>query len=68
MASMFQTPGLQSMMDQMNQNPQLMQNMMQSPYMQSVMNQMAQNPELMSSVSRDCLPRVQRKSSEELYK
>ena len=50
-ASMFQTPGMQSVMDQMTQNPELMQNMMSSPYVQSMMNQMAQNPELMSSVN-----------------
>ena len=48
---MFQTPGMQSVMGQMNENPELMQNMMSSPYVQSMMNQVAQNPELMGSVS-----------------
>jgi hypothetical protein len=38
-------------MDQMTQNPELMQNMMSSPYVQNMMSQMAQNPELMGSVS-----------------
>lgn len=49
-ALMFQTPGMQSVLDQMTQNPELMQNMMSSPYFQNMMNQMAQNPELISSV------------------
>ncbi|XP_046839317.1 ubiquilin-1-like [Xenia sp. Carnegie-2017] len=51
-ALMFQTPGMQSVLDQMTQNPELMQNMMSSPYFQNMMNQMAQNPELISSMLR----------------
>ncbi|XP_028398994.1 ubiquilin-1-like [Dendronephthya gigantea] len=49
-SSMFQTPGMQSVMDQMTQNPELMQNMMSSPYVQSMMGQMAENPEIMNSI------------------
>lgn len=41
---------MQSVMDQMTQNPELMQNMMSSPYVQNMMSQMAQNPELMGSI------------------
>ncbi len=48
---MFQTPGMQNLLSQVNSNPQLMQNMMQSPYMQQMMEQMTRNPELMSGVS-----------------
>lgn len=51
MGSMFQTPAMQSLMQQMSANPDMFQNMMQSPYMQDMMTQMVQNPELMASVS-----------------
>lgn len=51
MGSMFQTPGMQSLMQQMSGNPDMIQNMMQSPYMQDMMTQMVQNPDLMASVS-----------------
>lgn len=48
---MFQTPAMQSLMQQMTSNPALFQNMMQSPYMHDMMERMLQNPELMASVS-----------------
>lgn len=51
MTSMFQTPAMQSLMQQMTSNPALFQNMMQSPYMHDMMERMLQNPELMASVS-----------------
>ena len=37
-------------MEQMQQNPQIMQNMMSAPYTQSMFQAMSQNPELASSV------------------
>jgi ubiquilin len=37
---------MQSMMQQMTENPQLMQNMMNAPYTQSVMQNMMSNPDL----------------------
>ncbi|XP_071952317.1 ubiquilin-1-like [Antedon mediterranea] len=46
----FNSPGMQSMMQQMSANPQLMQNMMQAPYMRSMMQNMSQNPQLASQV------------------
>ena len=46
----FNTPGMQSLMQQMAQNPQLMQNMTQAPYIQSMMQTMAANPELAQQV------------------
>lgn len=49
-AAMFGSPGMQSMVNQMMQNPQLMQNMMSSPYVQTMMNQMMSNPEMASQV------------------
>ncbi|XP_059478939.1 ubiquilin-1 isoform X2 [Neocloeon triangulifer] len=43
---MMNSPAMQSMMQQMMENPQLMQNMLNAPYTQSVMNSMMSNPEL----------------------
>eukprot|EP00914_Ancora_sagittata_P016712 GHVO01033161.1.p1 GENE.GHVO01033161.1~~GHVO01033161.1.p1 ORF type:complete len:410 (+),score=47.25 GHVO01033161.1:118-1230(+) len=45
-AGMFGTPAMQSLMSQMTQNPQLMQNMLQAPYMQDMMQALSANPEL----------------------
>ncbi|XP_044183161.1 ubiquilin-1-like isoform X1 [Acropora millepora] len=52
MNSMFQTPAMQNLMQQMSSNPGMFQNMMQSPYMQDMMQRMVQNPELMASIVR----------------
>ncbi|XP_013395143.1 ubiquilin-1 [Lingula anatina] len=46
----FNTPGMQSLMSQMTQNPQLMQNMLQAPYMQSMLQHLSANPELASQI------------------
>lgn len=55
MSSMFQTPAMQNLMQQMSVNPGMFQNMMQSPYMQDMMQRMVQNPELMASVSHSVI-------------
>ncbi|BFY97203.1 hypothetical protein BsWGS_00243 [Bradybaena similaris] len=47
---MFNSPGMQSLMQQMMQNPQIMSNMMQAPYMQSVLQSLTSNPELAQQV------------------
>ena len=47
---MFNTPGMQSLMSQLTQNPQLMQNMMQAPYMQTMMQTLSANPEMAQQV------------------
>jgi len=47
---MLNTPGMQSMMQQMMSNPQMMQSMVQSPFMQSAMQSMAANPEMVRQV------------------
>ncbi|XP_068694295.1 ubiquilin-1-like [Montipora foliosa] len=52
MSSMFQTPAMQNLMQQMSGNPNMFQNMMHSPYMQDMMQRMVQNPELMASIIR----------------
>ena len=49
-AELFNTPGMQSLLQQMTQNPQLMSNMMQAPYMSSMMQSLAANPELAQQV------------------
>lgn len=49
--SIFQTPAMQNLMQQVSASPDMFQNMMQSPYMQEMMQQMLQNPDLMASVS-----------------
>ncbi|KAI8508062.1 Ubiquilin-1 [Branchiostoma belcheri] len=49
-SGMFNSPGMQSLMQQMVENPQLMQNMLQAPYMQSMMQSMGQNPEMASQI------------------
>lgn len=43
-AGMMNSPGMQSMMQQLMSNPQLMQTMMQSPMMTTMMQEMASNP------------------------
>uniref|UniRef100_A0A8C4H0R5 Ubiquilin-4 n=1 Tax=Dicentrarchus labrax TaxID=13489 RepID=A0A8C4H0R5_DICLA len=43
-------PGMQSLLQQISENPQLMQNMLSAPYMRSMMQSLAQNPELASQV------------------
>lgn len=42
-ASMFNTPGMQSLLQQITENPQLMQNMLSAPYMRSMMQSLSQN-------------------------
>lgn len=45
-AGMFNTPGMQSLLQQITENPQLMQNMLSAPYMRSIMQSLSQNPDL----------------------
>uniref|UniRef100_A0A8C7Q7V2 Ubiquilin 4 n=1 Tax=Oncorhynchus mykiss TaxID=8022 RepID=A0A8C7Q7V2_ONCMY len=47
---MFSSPGMQSLMQQISENPQLMQNMLSAPYMRSIMQSLAQNPDMASQV------------------
>ena len=50
MAGMMNSPGMQSLMQQMLDNPQLMQNMMNAPYTQGIFQQMASNPDLAEQI------------------
>ncbi|XP_030833278.1 ubiquilin-1-like [Strongylocentrotus purpuratus] len=52
-ANIYNSPGLQSLMQQIQSNPSLMQNMMQAPYMQSMMRNMADNPDMAAQVMRN---------------
>ncbi|XP_065756800.1 ubiquilin-2 isoform X2 [Phocoena phocoena] len=45
-ASIFSTPGMQSLLQQITENPQLIQNMLSAPYMRSMMQSLTQNPDL----------------------
>ncbi|XP_051720771.1 ubiquilin-4 [Ctenopharyngodon idella] len=47
---MFNSPGMQSLMQQISENPQLMQNMLSAPYMRTMMQSLAQNPDVASQV------------------
>lgn len=49
---MFGSRGMQSLMQQMVQNPQLIENMMQAPYMQAMLQSMSANPEMANQVPR----------------
>lgn len=51
---MFNSPGMQSLMQQISENPQLMQNMLSAPYMRSMMQSLAQNPDVASQVCLKC--------------
>ncbi|XP_018601171.1 ubiquilin-4 [Scleropages formosus] len=46
----FSSPGMQSLLQQISENPQLMQNMLSAPYMRSMMQSLAQNPEIAAQV------------------
>ncbi|XP_067832181.1 ubiquilin-4 isoform X3 [Heptranchias perlo] len=47
---MFNSPGMQSLMQQISENPQLIQNMLSAPYMRSMMQSLSQNPDLASQI------------------
>jgi len=47
---MFTTPGMQSLMGQMRDNPTLMSQMMSAPYMQSMFSSLAANPDQASQM------------------
>ncbi len=50
-AGVFNSPGIQSLQQQMIQNPQVMQNMLQAPYMQAMMQSLSANPDLAQQVN-----------------
>lgn len=47
---LFGSPGMQSLMQQMTENPQMMQSMMNSPHMQSMMQSVASNPDMLQQM------------------
>lgn len=47
---MFSTPGMQSLLGQMRDNPTLMSQMMSAPYMQSMFSSLAANPDQASAM------------------
>ena len=42
--------GMQSLLNQMSENPQLMQNMLNAPYTQTMFQTLAQNPDLAANI------------------
>ncbi|MGH0151889.1 UNVERIFIED_CONTAM: hypothetical protein FKN15_020796 [Acipenser sinensis] len=50
LGGMFNTPGMQSLLQQITENPQLMQNMLSAPYMRSMMNSLSHNPDLAAQI------------------
>lgn len=54
---MFNSPEMQGLLQQISENPQLMQNMISAPYMRSMMQTLAQNPDFAAQVKalRLCL-------------
>jgi len=47
---LFGSPGMQSLMQQMTENPQLMQSMLTAPHTQSMLRSMTENPEMAASM------------------
>lgn len=47
---MFNSPEMQGLLQQISENPQLMQNMISAPYMRSMMQTLAQNPDFAAQV------------------
>merc|ERR1712012_497233 len=49
-SALFTSPGMQSLLTQMTENPQLMQNMLNAPYTQTMFQTLAQNPDLAANI------------------
>lgn len=47
---MFNSPEMQALLQQISENPQLMQNVISAPYMRSMMQTLAQNPDFAAQV------------------
>jgi len=54
LAGMFNSPEMQGLLQQISENPQLMQNMISAPYMRSMMQTLAQNPDFAAQVTQRC--------------
>lgn len=59
--NLFSNPSMQSLMQQMSENPSLMQNMMNAPYTRSMMEAMQADPQMAANVSvaLECVPYVE---------
>ena len=49
-AGVFGSPGMQSLMQQMTQNPELMQGMLNSPQTQAMMRSLTENPDMAANM------------------
>lgn len=59
---MFNSPEMQALLQQISENPQLMQNVISAPYMRSMMQTLAQNPDFAAQVSNQHEESVVRES------
>lgn len=50
-AGMFSSPEMQGLLQQVSENPQLMQSVISAPYMRTMLQTLAQNPEVAAQVS-----------------
>jgi len=48
--NLMNSPGMQSLFQQITDNPQMMQNMMSAPYTQDIMRNLASNPDMASNI------------------
>lgn len=55
---MFSSPEMQRLLQQISENPQLMQNVISAPYLRTMMQTLAQNPDIAAQVSAACRGRV----------
>ena len=49
-SALFTSPGMQSLLTQMTENPQLMQNMINAPYTQNMFQSLSQNPDMAANI------------------
>ena len=49
-SGLFGSPGMQSLMQQISENPQLMQSMLNAPHTQSMLRSMAENPDMAANM------------------
>ena len=49
-SGMFGSPGMQSLMQQMTQNPEVMQGMLNSPQTQAMLRSLSENPDMAASM------------------
>lgn len=49
-STLYSSPGMQSLLQQMQENPQLMSNMINAPYTRNLMESLASNPDMAANI------------------